>query len=158
MNEVRRGVVAPRFHAGPPRRGAGVSREAKVIFSHLGFIVSDAARAEAFYAAALAPLNLPIIQRHPNGAFIIAEKDGDRFLYVGPEPPEFWGEDHKPSRSPIHVCFEAASRQAVDDFHQAALAAGGTSNGAPGERGPGYYAAYVLDPDGNNIEAACQSA
>ena len=62
----------------------------------------------------------------------------------------------KTSRSPIHLAFKAASRAAVDAFHRAALAAGGTDNGAPGPRGPAemkYYAAFVLDPDGNNVEA-----
>lgn len=128
------------------------------MFDHLGIIVRDAESAAAFYAAALTPLGLPIIQRHPNGAFIVGEQSGDRFLYVGPDAPGFWNEDHKSSRSPIHICFSAPSREAVDTFYEAALANGGRGNGEPGDRERGYYAAYVLDPDGNNIEAVYKSA
>ncbi|WP_428929404.1 VOC family protein [Marinibacterium sp. SX1] len=127
------------------------------MFDHLGFITADAARALAFYEAALAPLGLSIVQRHPDGAFIVAG-EGERFLYVGPDAPEFWRDGHAPARSPIHLCFTAPSAAAVDAFHAAALTAGGTDNGRPGERDPGYYAAYVLDPDGNNIEAAHRAA
>ena len=123
------------------------------MFDHLGIIVTDADKAFKFYSAALSPLELRVIQHQPNGAFIIAGS-GDEFLYVGPEAPEFWSDAHRPSLSPIHICLSAPSRAAVDEFHAAALANGGHDNGKPGERDPGYYAAYALDPDGNNIEAA----
>lgn len=124
------------------------------MFDHIGIIVKDAARALAFYEAALEPLALTVIQRHPNGAFIIGEHSTDRFLYMGPDAPSFWTSRHVSSRSPIHVCFHAPTREAVDAFYDASLAHGGADNGPPGERETGYYAAYVIDPDGNNIEAA----
>lgn len=127
------------------------------MFDHLGFITADADKALRFYRAAIGPLGLSLLQRHPNGAFIIGG-DGDRFLYVGPDAPEFWADGHAPARSPIHLCLTAPSQQAVDAFHAAALAAGGTDNGAPGARDTNYYAAFVLDPDGNNIEAVHRSA
>ena len=126
------------------------------MFDHMGFITADAARALTFYEAVLPPLGLRILQRHPDGAFIVAG-EGHHFLYIGPEAPDFWRAGHGPARSPIHLCLAAPSAAAVDAFHAAALTAGGTDNGSPGERDPGYYAAYVLDPDGNNIEAAHRS-
>jgi catechol 2,3-dioxygenase-like lactoylglutathione lyase family enzyme len=82
------------------------------------------------------------------------------FAGYGDERPYFWiGE--RPARAPVYVAFAAANRAAVDAFHQAALAAGGTDNGAPGLRPQyhaDYYGAFVLDPDGNNIEAVCRKA
>ena len=130
------------------------------MFDHIGLIVADADKALSFYESCLAPLELGVIQRHPNGAFIVAPTGSTApyFLYVGPDAPEFWTDAHKPSRSPVHLCFSAPSRAAVDAFHSAAVNAAGTDNGKPGERDPGYYAAYVIDPDGNNIEAAHRSS
>ena len=76
----------------------------------------------------------------------------------GPKP-YFWVDGARPPPvSGVHVSFAAPDRETVDAFHAAALAAGGTDNGAPGPRPiyhPGYYGAFVLDPDGNNIEAVC---
>ena len=80
------------------------------------------------------------------------------------EWPEFWAtlaaEGEAGPGNGTHVAFVAPSREAVDAFHAAGLAAGGTDNGAPGVREtyhPTYYGAYVLDPDGNNVEAVCHS-
>ena len=76
-----------------------------------------------------------------------------------PEAPQFWLHEGAPGR-PVHVAFHAVDRARVDAFHAAALAAGGRDNGAPGLRShyhPTYYAAFVLDPDGNNVEAVCHS-
>jgi catechol 2,3-dioxygenase-like lactoylglutathione lyase family enzyme len=125
------------------------------MLDHFGFNVRDLERSVAFYEACLAPLGLAITERHPYGAVIIA-RPGDEapFFWMGTARPSFWAEDHQAGASPMHLCFIAPSRSAVDAFHAAALAHGGRDNGAPGERGPGYYAAYVLDPDGNNVEAS----
>lgn len=130
------------------------------MFDHLGIIVADAGAALRFYENGLKPLGLRILQRHPNGAFILAPETGNsgQFLYVGPDAPDFWQSSHEPSRAPIHVCFAAPDKASVEEFHRAALSSGGKDNGAPGERDPGYYAAYVIDPDGNNIEAAFRSS
>ena len=78
------------------------------------------------------------------------------FIWVGTAKPAFWNSAHTTSTSPVHIGFTARDRAAVDAFHRAAMTAGGRDNGAPGPRGPAemkYYGAYVLDPDGNNIEA-----
>ena len=114
------------------------------VLDHVGLAVSDLAAARAFYAAALEPLGFGVVMEFPG---VIA---------LGlPQQPELWIHQGAPS-APIHIAFHAADRERVDAFHAAAMAAGGTDNGAPGVRPqyhPGYYGAYVLDPDGNNVEA-----
>ena len=78
------------------------------------------------------------------------------FVWIGTQRPAFWTEASETSRSPIHLAFSADSEDQVRAFHRAAIEAGGTDNGKPGPRGPAemnYFAAFVLDPDGNNIEA-----
>lgn len=122
------------------------------MIDHLAFDVSDIARSRAFYAAALAPL----------GYRIVAEvKDGDATVVMfGIEAPEFVIADKDQPGEANHVAFRARTRQDVDAFHAAALAAGGRDNGPPGVRehyAPTYYAAFVFDPDGFNIEAVCHA-
>jgi catechol 2,3-dioxygenase-like lactoylglutathione lyase family enzyme len=116
------------------------------VIDHVGFSVSDLARSTAFYDAALAPLSLTALMRVPD------------HVGYGRDRPFFWigGASRPPLRGSLHVAFRAAGREAVDAFHAAALGAGGTDNGAPGLRPiyhPAYYGAYVLDPDGHNVEA-----
>ena len=119
------------------------------MIDHTGFGVSDYARSKAFYEQALAPLGLTLLLEP------MAEAAG--FGEGG--KPFFWIETRSPaSRGAVHVAFAVDDRETVDAFHAAALAAGGTDNGAPGVREiyhPDYYGAYVLDPDGNNVEAVC---
>jgi catechol 2,3-dioxygenase-like lactoylglutathione lyase family enzyme len=114
------------------------------VLDHVGLAVADLAAARAFYAAALEPLGFGVVMEFPG---VIA---------LGlPQQPELWMHQGAPS-APVHVALHATDRARVDAFHAAALAAGGTDNGAPGLRPqyhPGYYAAYVKDADGNNIEA-----
>ncbi len=114
------------------------------VLDHVGLAVADLAAARAFYTAALEPLGFGVVMEFPG---VIA---------LGlPQQPELWMHQGAPS-APVHLAFHAADRAGVDAFHAAALAAGGTDNGAPGLRPqyhPGYYGAYVLDPDGNNVEA-----
>ncbi len=119
-----------------------------MIFDHIGFTVSDFARSREFYLQALAPLGIEVVL------------DGDGWAMLGRDgTPAFWfGDVDAPTPGPIHVAFAAADRAQVDAFHAAALAAGGEDNGAPGIRAeyhPNYYGAFVLDPDGHNIEAVC---
>jgi catechol 2,3-dioxygenase-like lactoylglutathione lyase family enzyme len=127
------------------------------MIDHLGFRVRDLAAARRFYEAVAQALGLAVIDNTPE-SFLVG-RSAERpvpFLWVGTALPAFWNINHQTSRSPIHVAFTASSRTAVDTFHRAALAAGGQDNGKPGPRGPEemkYYGAYVLDPDGNNIEA-----
>ncbi|MGH6894392.1 MAG: VOC family protein [Dongiaceae bacterium] len=113
------------------------------LIDHVHLKVSDMAASRGFYDAVFGALGLPATQ---GGAdFFFADE-----LYVSPaQPPS------QPLTSGLHVAFQAADRDAVHRFHAAALAAGGRDNGAPGERSyhSGYYGAFALDPDGNNIEA-----
>ena len=78
-----------------------------------------------------------------------------------PPKPDFWVAEGKPEKPPVHVAFRAQSRAEVDAFYRAALAAGGRDNGPPGPRPhyhDRYYGAFVLDPDGHNVEAVCHTA
>jgi catechol 2,3-dioxygenase-like lactoylglutathione lyase family enzyme len=126
------------------------------MIDHIGFTVADPARSRAFYVHTLAPLGfVPVmdVSREQSGGY-----EGTGF--GPPGRPCFWigsGEKHG---GRTHVAFTADSRDVVDAFHKAALAAGGSDNGAPGLRPhyhPDYYGAFVLDPDGHNIEAVCHA-
>lgn len=118
------------------------------MFDHLGLTVSNLERSRAFYAAALAPLGITELARF------------ESVVAFGRERPQFWlseGSDAAGTPRP-HVAFAAVSRLEVDAFHRAALEAGGVDHGAPGPRPhyhPDYYGAFVLDPDGHNVEAVC---
>jgi catechol 2,3-dioxygenase-like lactoylglutathione lyase family enzyme len=119
------------------------------MIDHTGLGVSQLERAEAFYLAALAPLGYAKVVGFPGVAG-----------FGEPPKPDFWIHQGTPQQPPIHVAFRAANRAQVDAFHRAALAAGGRDNGAPGLRPhyhPNYYGAFVLDPDGHNIEAVCHA-
>jgi predicted lactoylglutathione lyase len=112
---------------------------------HAGFHVSDIAKAKSFYAAALAPLGYLVNAEYPewNVAGMGAAGEND-FWLVGDG-----------SSQANHIAFLAKGKQEVDDFYKAGLKAGGIDNGAPGYRknyAPGYYAAFVKDPDGHNVE------
>lgn len=118
------------------------------MFDHIGLRVHDLEAGARFYTAALAPLGC-----------VPGSRGAD---YAGFGPPDATGlwlhAAGVPARTGVHVCFRAASREAVDRFHAAGLAAGGRDNGKPGPRpdyGPTYYAAFLLDPDGNNVETVC---
>ena len=116
---------------------------------HITVKVRDMAASRAFYEAALAPFGARVV---PYG--------GDHELLMGPEGSEDLGLTQGEPRAPMHVAFLAQDPATVDAFHAAALEAGGTDNGAPGRRPQyheRYYAAYVLDPDGNNVEAVCHT-
>ena len=125
------------------------------MLDHLGFTVADYRRSRAFYEQALAPLGYGLVMevtRAMSGGY-----EGCGFGPAG--RPHFWvGKgSHGPGRG-SHIAFSAQTRAQVDAFHAAALAAGGRDNGAPGLRPhyhPNYYGAFVLDPDGHNIEAVC---
>jgi catechol 2,3-dioxygenase-like lactoylglutathione lyase family enzyme len=119
-----------------------------VMIDHTGIGVSDFERSKAFYEKALEPLGYHVIMEIPavGAGFGI------------PPKPDFWVSSGAPQVPPVHVAFRADTRAEVDAFYQAAIAAGGRDNGAPGLRPhyhPNYYGAFVLDPDGHNIEAVC---
>ncbi len=115
------------------------------LFDHVHLVVKDLEASKRFYRAVLGALDVPT---------------------GGEAPDHFWADELYISTATsqaaqgaltgrVHLAFQAASRSAVDAFHEAGVAAGAKDNGAPGERPyhPGYYAAFLLDPDGNNIEA-----
>jgi len=122
------------------------------MFDHVNFDVSDLTKSAAFYEKALAPL----------GCKKIAEYLEYGVVGFGDKRPQFWIVKGQPHAEPdeVHIAFQAQSRKQVDEFYKAAITAGGKDNGAPGVRKeyhPNYYGAFVLDPDGFNIEAVCHS-
>jgi catechol 2,3-dioxygenase-like lactoylglutathione lyase family enzyme len=120
------------------------------MIDHTGIGVADVAASAAFYDAALGALGMRRVAQMP-------ESEGTDGIGYGDDYPVFWIDRFHPHSTRQHTAFLAKSRAAVDAFHAAALRAGGKDNGAPGSREgqstPIYYAAFVLDPDGNNIEA-----
>ena len=126
------------------------------MLDHFGFVVKDLERAASFYEKCLAQINLKVIERHDYGAVVFARsvEQPVPFIWMGTAQPDFWNKSHSPSCSPIHLCFKAKNKDEVDKFFVAAIASGGKDNGKPGPRGPSYYAAYVIDPDGNNVEVS----
>lgn len=128
------------------------------MLDHVGFSVSDFARSLAFYQRALAPLGVGLVMQV--GAAETGAGNHAGFGEAG--KPIFWIGDDDGGAGPGHghVAFAAGDRAGVDAFHRAALAAGGVDNGAPGLRPhyhPNYYGAFVLDPDGHNVEAVCHA-
>jgi catechol 2,3-dioxygenase-like lactoylglutathione lyase family enzyme len=120
------------------------------MIDHISIAVRDLKAAQRFYTALLAPLGLTTLREWPDAA-----------IGFGKKYPEFWinqrtGMARVPEDSGAHICLRAPSSAAVDAFYAAALAGGGTSDGAPGYRpeyNESYYAAFVRDPDGNRIGA-----
>jgi catechol 2,3-dioxygenase-like lactoylglutathione lyase family enzyme len=132
------------------------------MIDHMGFRVRDLAASRHFYEACAGALGLQVIDNTAD-SFLIGRSQNEPlpFIWVGTTQPAFWTTGHTTAASPLHLGFTARSPAEVDAFHRAAIAAGGIDNGAPGPRGPSemkYYAAYVLDPDGNNIEAGVRGA
>lgn len=117
------------------------------MFDHVGIGVSDYAASKAFFLAALQPLGVAVVMEGPYGAGLGRDNKPTLWLSQAAEKPAH-----------LHLAFAAASRRQVDEFHRAALAAGGKDNGPPGVRPqyhPNYYGAFVIGPDGHNIEAVC---
>lgn len=127
------------------------------MIDHMGFAVSKIERSRSFYEAALAPLGLRVqMVATPDQT----ESGGTAIGFGTPGDPFFWIGDNERVGEGVHVALAAETRAQVDAFHAAALGAGGRDNGGPGLRphyGPNYYAAFVLDPDGANIEAVCKA-
>ena len=131
------------------------------MLDHTGFVVTDLAKARRFYDAIAAALGL---QTADNGeqAFLLghSREQPIPYLWIGTLRPSYWAEGSRAGLNQTHVAFVARDEAMVDAFHKAGLEAGGRDNGAPGPR-PGvmaYYGAFLLDPDGNNIEACFRGA
>jgi catechol 2,3-dioxygenase-like lactoylglutathione lyase family enzyme len=124
------------------------------MIDHTSLQVSDPARSRRFYEAALAPLGYAVLKEIPTQF-----TGGKIVLGYGVAPkPDFWTAEGTPNEPRLHVAFRAEDHAQVDAFYKAALAAGGKDNGPPGPRPhyhEKYYGAFVLDPDGHNIEAVC---
>lgn len=127
------------------------------MFHHMGMVVADFERSRALYAGCLAPLGIQCTEQDRDWA-IFGPSLGPPFLWLGSARPSFWSAAHQAGQSPIHLAFAAPDRAAVDAFHAAALAHGARDNGAPGPRKSWttFYSAFVIDLDGNNIEATVQ--
>jgi catechol 2,3-dioxygenase-like lactoylglutathione lyase family enzyme len=125
------------------------------MLDHVGFAVADAERSRRFYQRALEPLGITLIMSVTPDQ---TEAGGTAHGFGSDGKPYFWIGDNERVGEGTHIAFTAESRAKVDEFYQAALAAGGRDNGAPGLRPqyhPNYYGAFVFDPDGTNIEAVC---
>src|SRR4028119_641661 len=117
------------------------------MLDHVGIPVSDFERSKRFYEQALSPPGYGLIREPRRGAAGLGLSG----------KPDFWVFQGEPGRA-VHVAFAAEDRASVEAFYEAAIAAGGQDNGRPGlrpEYHPTYYGAFVLDPDGNNVEAVC---
>ena len=117
------------------------------MIDHIGFGVKDYKKSREFYSAALAPLGLKIIG------------EGENWGMIGKEKCDFWFGEEAALTPSLHVAFSASNHQEVRSFYDAAVRAGGIDNGAPGyctEYGEHYFAAFVIDPNGQNLEAVCR--
>ena len=127
-----------------------------VMLDHTGIVVTDLAKARAFYDAIAKPLGLATAD-NGDSAFLFGKSREEPipYLWIGTLIPSYWVEGSRPGINQMHVAFIAPTKQAVHEFHAAGIAAGGRDNGEPGPRdgAMGYYGAFLLDPDGNNIEA-----
>lgn len=124
-----------------------------LMIDHIGIVISNYDVSKAFYSKALAPLGIELVVEVQGWAGF-GTKDKAAFWFG----PADVGEQNQ---SPMHIAFRASSTEAVDQFYQAAIEAGATDNGKPGMREmyhPNYYGAFVIDPDGHNLEAVCHEA
>ena len=129
------------------------------MLDHTGIVVTDLKAARRFYDAIAEALELGTIDNGKD-AFLLGKsaEESIPYLWIGTLRPSYWVEGSRAGLNQMHIAFQASSKAMVDAFYGAALAAGGRDNGKPGPRqGAGdYYGAFVLDPDGNNIEACAR--
>ena len=123
------------------------------MIDHVTFGIRDFQRSVDFYDRAFAPLGVSRLFEVP-----LEHTGGVRIAGYGSDRPWFWIAEERATRGMLHIALQAPDRSSVDAFHAASIAAGGSDNGAPGFRAhyhADYYGAFVLDPDGHNIEAVC---
>ena len=124
------------------------------MFDHVGVSVANYKRSKTFYSKALAPLGFSLVLE------VSSERSGGKSSAgFGTEgKPRFWIGEGAADKGALHIAFKAKTRKAVEEFYEAAIKAGGKDNGTPGLRPhyhENYYGAFVVDPDGHNIEAVC---
>lgn len=127
------------------------------MIAHVGITVSDIERSKKFYAAALKPIGYQLLREYG----VTPARPAPSAGYGEPPRADLWIYEGKPNPASAHIAFLVSRRALVDDFYRAAIAAGGRDNGGPGLRpqySANYYGAFVLDPDGYNIEAVCREA
>ena len=127
------------------------------MIAHIGLVVSDIERSKHFYSAALAPIGYQMIREYG----VTPSRPVASAGFGDPPRADFWIYQGNPGKATTHIAFQVNRRALVDAFYQAALAAGGKDNGKPGLRpqySADYYGAFVLDPDGCNIEAVCRES
>jgi len=121
-----------------------------MIIDHIGISISDYERSKQFYLKALKPLGIELVKEVQGWAG-----------FGQSEKAEFWFGVSEKVNYPMHIAFVAESRESVNQFYETAIAAGAKDNGKPGVRDiyhPNYYGAFVIDPDGHNIEAVCHKS
>jgi catechol 2,3-dioxygenase-like lactoylglutathione lyase family enzyme len=125
------------------------------MLDHTGFVVTDLAKARRFYDAIAKPLGLMTVDNGPQAFLLGRSLEEYPYLWIGTLRPSYWVAGSRAGINQMHVAFRASTQHAVVDFYRTALSAGGSDNGKPGPREgvKDYYGAFVLDPDGNNIEA-----
>ena len=131
----------------PNRRVSAGTEGERLVIDHVGLGVSDLEQSKAFYQQALRPL----------GYQLLLQRDGSAGFGMNGKP-DFFIHANRPLSGPVHIAIASPDRATVQAFHGAGLAAGGRDNGPPGTRPyyhKDYYGAFVLDPDGNNIETVC---
>jgi catechol 2,3-dioxygenase-like lactoylglutathione lyase family enzyme len=128
------------------------------MLDHTGIVVTDLPKARKFYGAVAKVLGLGIVEPHKDFFLLGAGPGKLPYLWIGTLRPSYWVEGSRAGINQMHVAFVAKDEATVQEFHRAAIEAGGRDFGKPGPREQNYYAAFVLDPDGNNIEAAARSA
>lgn len=125
------------------------------MFDHIGIFVSDTERSFRFFEKSLAPLGIVVRERQRKwGSIVMSSEEWPPFLWIGPAGGAYYGSEVRLSeRRPMHLAFKAPSKSAVDDFYRIGLENGGRDNGAPADCGNVAYGAFLIDMDGNNIEA-----
>jgi catechol 2,3-dioxygenase-like lactoylglutathione lyase family enzyme len=127
------------------------------MIAHVGIHVSDVERSKKFYAAALKPIGYRLLREYG----ITPNRPAASAGFGAPPRADLWIYQGQPSPPTTHIAFQVGKRALVDAFYEAAIAAGGRDYGRPGVRpqySADYYGAFVLDPDGYNIEAVCREA
>ncbi|KWE99479.1 hypothetical protein WT72_30270 [Burkholderia pseudomultivorans] len=130
------------------------------MFDHIGIVARDLKSSARLYASMLAPLGIRLVEKHRlsvDSAWVVFStgKPQSPFFVIGEGRPTFWAADAVVATSPVHLAFSAPSREAVDQFYAAGLAHGARDNGSPGIRRQPFYCAFLIDLDGNNVEAGC---